>query len=147
MAEQFWLNGKPCPVPDEPQKRLVALLRDDHALSSAREGCGIGRCGSCIVLLDDRAVNACLVMAAQLPGKHVTTAEGLGAEADPIRAALAASGAVQCGYCTPGILVSLYAALQEGKNAAQAEEDMIGNICRCTGYGGLRRAIAALLSV
>lgn len=143
MAGSCVLNGAPHPLPDDPQTRLVRILAD-AGLADAREGCGIGRCGSCIVLLDGVPVNGCLVMAGQLAGRAVTTAAGLGARADGVRSALAQAGAVQCGYCTAGVLVSLVAALERGSGPTEPERALIGNICRCTGYAGLREAIAAL---
>lgn len=141
----FRLNGKPVPLPADPQRRLISLLRDGAGLLGPREGCGIGRCGTCLVLIDGRPVNACLVFAGRLAGRSVVTAEGLGPEADDIRAALADEGAIQCGYCTPGLLIALHAALSQAQGEEDVAHDLIGQLCRCTGYGGHRRVIARLV--
>ncbi len=145
---RFVLNGAPVAQACDPARRLLSILREDFGLIGAKPGCGVGRCGACMVWLDGEPVNACLVMAWQLEGRHVTTIEGLAADprAAPVREALARSGAVQCGYCSAGMVMTLthLHGLSPALGAAQARALMSGNLCRCTGYGGLVRAIGVL---
>jgi len=146
----FTLNGRPVALAAPPDRRLLALLREDLGLVGAKPGCGVGRCGACMVWLDDEPVNACLVMAWQLDGRRVTTVEGLADDprAAPVREALARHGAVQCGYCSAGLVVGLTwlhgQADVPDRDAAAAQ--LCGHLCRCTGYGGLQRTLDALFA-
>ncbi|GAB7078814.1 (2Fe-2S)-binding protein [Megalodesulfovibrio paquesii] len=134
----FILNGVPMRVETAPGRRVVDLLREDLGLTAAKEGCGSGECGACAVLVDGEARLSCLMLAAQLEGRTVTTAEGLGtlAQPHPLQASFAATGAVQCGYCTPGMTIA--AAELLARNPApdpqEVREAISGNLCRCTGY-------------
>jgi len=145
---EFELNGQPVAGDCPPETRLLTLLRERFALTGAKPGCEVGRCGACMVWLDDEPVNACLVMAWQLAGRRVVTIEAL-AQAPasfPVRDALAACGAVQCGYCSAGMMMTMtYLHTRAPRpDAQEAEALMCGNLCRCTGYGGVRRAIEVL---
>lgn len=146
MQVSFRLNGTEVATEAAPDRRLLAILREDFGLTGAREGCGIGRCGACLVLLDGGPANACLVLAGRLDGRVVTTAEGLGPEADAVRAALAEEGAVQCGACSPGLVVAMswLAAQPEPADEAEAVTALAGQLCRCGGYRGTLRAAARL---
>ncbi|MFC4809570.1 (2Fe-2S)-binding protein [Paenibacillus sp. GCM10023250] len=134
-------------------KRLLAILRDDLALTGTKRSCEIGRCGACMVLLDGKPVNACLTMAYQCGGRAVTTIEGLpGAEAaegghgaalHPVQRAFLEEGGYQCGYCTPGMIIAVTALLRDNPRPDEddIEEALSGNLCRCTGYGGIVRSV------
>lgn len=144
---QFILNGKPTTIHVEPVRRLLDVLREDMGLTGTKEGCGIGECGACTVLLDGRAVNACLVLAGQIEGAKVITIEGLARDGElhPLQQQFLQHGAVQCGYCTPGMLLSAYALLQEHPDPSEDDirEAIAGNLCRCTGYKQIIEAISA----
>lgn len=148
----FELNGDVVQWRCLPERRLLAILREDFALTGAKPGCEIGRCGACMVWLDDEPVNACLVMAWQLEGRRVTTIEALAAApaSAPVRDALARCGAVQCGYCSAGMVMTmthLHLHLQVPRpDAREAAAMVCGNLCRCTGYGGVNRAIEMLFA-
>ncbi len=123
---------------------LVDFIRDGIGLTGTKVGCGIGECGACTVLLDGEPVNACLVLAATIDGKALTTVEGLAdGELSGLQQAFIEAGAVQCGYCTPGMLLSAKALLDS--NPAPTEDEirkaMSGNLCRCTGYEKIVRAV------
>lgn len=143
LTLHFSLNGarSHCAAPAD--RRLAEILRDDFGLTAARTACGIGRCGACMVLWGERAVNACLVMAWQIDGADIVTAEGLDVipEARIVKAALTAENAFQCGYCAPGFVVSLTALLRElpGANERDIRRALAGNLCRCTGYHSILR--------
>src|SRR5512147_508728 len=117
---------------------LLQLLRDRLAVTSPKNGCAAGECGACTVLLNGEPVNSCLVLAVECDGAQVTTAEGLAPEGqlDPLQTALIDAGGVQCGFCTPGILISARALLDRSPQPTEAEirEALVGNLCRCTGY-------------
>lgn len=136
------LNGVETRLSGAALDRLVDHL-SQKGLTGARRSCGVGRCGACMVLLEDVPVNACLLPLARLDGARITTAEGLGPRADAIIAQLSTSGAVQCGYCTPGMTVSLVAALEDPErgDAEAVTKRLTGNLCRCSGYAALRDAI------
>ncbi|RBW48815.1 (2Fe-2S)-binding protein [Marinobacter sp. F3R11] len=144
----FELNGEAVTRSASDAGTLLDILRESGQITSARPGCRVGRCGACQVLLDGCAVPSCLVMAWQLPGRHVQTVEGLNKDPDflAVRDALASESALQCGYCTPGFAVSLVAGIRQRRQGSKVDltECVAGNLCRCTGYGGLRRAIARL---
>ncbi|MCA6215433.1 (2Fe-2S)-binding protein [Ideonella sp. B7] len=139
------LNGHPVQVECRPDTRLLTLLREHWGLTGAKPGCEVGRCGACMVWLDDAPANACLLMAYQLEGRAVRTIESVAADPAslPVRQALAECGGVQCGYCSAGMVMTMshLAGLQPRPSLAEAEALMCGNICRCTGYGGIRRAL------
>jgi len=132
------VNGETRTVAVRSDATLVELLRDGLGLTGTKIGCGRGECGACTVILDGRPVNACLVFAAQCEGREVLTVEGLaaGGELDRIQRAFIEAGAVQCGFCTPGMLMSAYALLRSNPRPTRAEieEAISGNLCRCTGY-------------
>ncbi|WP_345944754.1 2Fe-2S iron-sulfur cluster-binding protein [Variovorax sp. dw_954] len=144
----FELNKTAVTVYCEVQRRLLPMLREDFGLVGAKPGCEIGRCGACMVWLDGEPVNSCLVMAWQLEGRSVTTIEATAVDpaSTPVRDALARCGAVQCGYCSAGMVMTMtYLHTRIPRpDAAEAGELMCGNLCRCTGYGGLSRAVAEL---
>jgi carbon-monoxide dehydrogenase small subunit len=123
----------------------LALIRDVLRLKGTKEGCGIGECGACTIEVDGKAVNACLMFAAQLDGRRVLTVEGLGrGEAlHPIQEAFIANTAVQCGFCTPGLLMSTHALLGQNSHPDPAEisRAVAGNLCRCTGYRSILAAV------
>ena len=144
------LNGKAVEVECEPDTRLLGLLREHWYLSGAKPGCEVGRCGACTVWLDGAPVNACLLMAYQVQGRDVRTIESVAADlrSEPVRDALAQCGGVQCGYCTAGVVMTMtYLYGQEPRpDVREASVLMCGNLCRCTGYGGIRRAVQSLFA-
>ncbi len=131
----------------EPNRILVDVLREDLGLTGTKKGCGEGKCGSCTVLMDGLPVNSCMVLAVQADGKSILTIEGLTAEGEPhpLQKAFADKGAVQWGYCTPGIILTSKALLDG--NPAPSEDEIrsaiAGNLCRCTGYSKIVEAIAS----
>jgi carbon-monoxide dehydrogenase small subunit len=144
------INGLPIKLEVHPARRLLTILRDDLKLTGTKVSCEIGRCGTCMVLMDGEAVNACLTMAYQCEGKQITTIEGLGhSERDPIQQCFLEEGGYQCGYCTPGMIISVKALLSRNPEPSELEmeEALSGNLCRCTGYGGIIRSVrkAAIL--
>ena len=148
MTLQFSVNGSEQRIDVAPTRRLLDILRLDLGLTGPKEGCSIGRCGACSVLIDGEATPACLLLACQLQGRSVETIEGLHDEPEfeRVSAALVMAGALQCGYCTPGIASTLTAALRSNPaaTAQELEQALHGNLCRCTGYTGLRQAVAEL---
>jgi carbon-monoxide dehydrogenase small subunit len=145
MRVKFTLNGKKTSIETSPDKRLVDLLREDLKLTGTKKGCSIGECGVCTVLLDGKAVNSCLILAVQINDCDIITVEGLQKEEilHPLQKNFLKYGAVQCGFCTPGMLLSAYALLQENKNPTEKEikEVIAGNLCRCTGYKQIISAV------
>jgi len=121
-------------------KRLLDVLREDCRLTGTKEGCGEGECGACTVLVDGQPVNACLVPLAHVRGARVTTVEGLRGRARALQEAFVEEGATQCGFCTPGLLVAA-SALPAKVTFEEMRASLAGNICRCTGYGAIYRAI------
>ena len=141
---QFILNGKRQSARVDTRLLLVDFLRNSMGLTGTKTGCGIGECGACTVLIDGDPVNSCLVIAVSIDGKKVTTVEGLaGVELSGLQQSFIDGGAVQCGFCTPGMLLAAKALLD--KNAAPTEEEIrkaiSGNLCRCTGYEKIVRAV------
>ena len=122
----------------KPSATLLDIIREDLGLTGAKEGCGEGECGACTVLMDGLAVNACLILAAEANGKLITTIEGLahGEELHPIQQAFVDIGGLQCGFCTPGMILSTKALLDKNQNPTDQEirKGLEGNFCRCTGY-------------
>jgi len=145
MRIRFTINGQTVEREAPADTRLLDLLRDDLHLTGTKEGCGEGECGACTVLLDGRAVNSCLVLAAQAHGKEILTIEGLaqGDALHPIQQAFVETGAVQCGFCTPGFIMASYALLASTPNPTDDEirTSLEGNICRCTGYAKIVEAV------
>jgi carbon-monoxide dehydrogenase small subunit len=142
----FTLNGSPVTLSVAAHKRLLDVLRDDLGLTGTKEGCGEGECGACTVLVDGRAVNACLYPAPEVDGRKVTTIEGLagpGNELSVIQKAFAQSGAIQCGFCSPGMIMAAKALLDENPDPTDEEirEALLGNLCRCTGYVQILEAV------
>jgi len=138
------INGKSASIPSEASKRLLAIIRDDLQLTGTKRSCEIGRCGACMVLIDGKPFNSCLTMAYQCAGKEIITIEGVAAEGlDPIQQSFLEEGGFQCGYCTPGMIISVKALLDANPDPSEEEvlEALSGNICRCTGYGSILRAV------
>lgn len=141
----FILNDENVSVKVDPRKRLLDMLREDFLLTGVKEGCSVGECGACTVLIDGRAVTSCLVLAPQVNGHRVTTIEGLqkNGELHPLQQSFIDSGAVQCGFCTPGMILAAKALLD--KNQHPTREDIktaiSGNLCRCTGYEKIIEAV------
>jgi len=135
------VNGISYSTNASPSTRLLDYLREELKLTGTKEGCGEGECGACMVLLDGKAVNSCLVLLGQCYDREVTTIEGL--DAPELFRAFAKTGAVQCGFCTPGFIVSAYALLQKNPHptAAEIKEALSGNLCRCTGYKKIVEAV------
>lgn len=129
-----------------PKKLLVEILRDELGLTGTKRGCSTGSCGACTVLLDGAAVKSCSVLAIQADNAKVTTVEGLadGAELTPLQKSFLDHGAFQCGFCTSGMLMSATAFLEENPKPKNLKEGIQGNICRCTGYNSILRAIKAV---
>ena len=138
MKLTFWLNGQETTLDTPADRRVVDLLREDLGLTATKEGCGTGECGACTILLGDESRLACLLVAAQLAGGRVTTAEGLAATPDGahIGRAFVEAGAIQCGYCIPGMEMAATALLRSDAAPSRAtiREGLSGNLCRCTGY-------------
>jgi aerobic carbon-monoxide dehydrogenase small subunit len=142
----FTVNGKDCAVVADPAKRLLDLIREDLHLTGTKEGCGIGECGACTVILNGKTVNSCLVLAGQVEGGDIITIEGIQGEdgnLHPLQDAFIEAGAVQCGFCTPGMIVSAYALMEENPKPSEEEikEAVSGNLCRCTGYKQIIQAV------
>ena len=138
---RFELNGKHVDVRAHAMKRLLDVLREDCGLTGTKEGCGEGECGACTVLLDGQAVNACLVPFGQVRGRAVKTIEGLRGR-HPLQQTFVTEGGAQCGFCTPGMIMAA-AALPKNATLEDVRVGLAGNICRCTGYSGIYRAIEA----
>jgi len=134
----FMINGKREEREIPPNISLLDLVRDHVGLTGTKKGCEIGECGSCTVIVNGKAVNSCIVLAPQVNGKSIQTIEGLGSEASlhPLQRAFIEKGAVQCGFCTPGMLMSLKALHDENPDATHenVKKAISGNLCRCTGY-------------
>lgn len=146
----FILNDEPTTVCIEENMRLVDLLRDVLYLTGTKEGCGVGECGACTVVVDAEAVNSCLVLAMSVEGKHVTTIEGLSknGQLHPLQQAVVDHHALQCGFCTPGFIMSAKALLDRNPHPTREEikTAISGNLCRCTGYQQLVEAIEDVAS-
>ena len=139
------VNGKEYPVEVKPNEILLNVLRDRLGLMGTKYGCGIGECGACTVLLEGRAILSCQTLAFTADGKKITTVEGLEKDGslDPLQQAFIDEGAVQCGYCTPGMILSAKALLDAKSDPSNEEikQAIRGNLCRCTGYTSIVRAI------
>jgi aerobic carbon-monoxide dehydrogenase small subunit len=144
----FVLNGESIQVEIEPHLTLLQLIREKLGLTGTKEGCGMGECGACTVLVDGSAINSCLFPAMEVEGRTVTTIEGLAdtqGDLHPIQKAFIENGGVQCGFCTPGMVLSAKALLDENPSPTEEEirNSISGNLCRCTGYAQIVQAIKA----
>lgn len=142
---KFIVNKKEYEIKVESRRTLLDVLRYDLRLTGTKEGCGTGSCGSCTVLMDGKAVNSCLVFIHEAEGREITTIEGLSdnGELHPLQQAFIDEGAVQCGFCTPGMILSAKALLDNDPQPTEVgiREGIAGNLCRCTGYDKIVRAI------
>lgn len=140
MLIRFTCNGKAVQLEAQPEARVIDVLRDELGLTGTKEGCSRGECGACTILLDGKPVNSCLLLAGKIADREITTIEGIAGKdgaLHPIQEAFLDKGAVQCGFCTPGMILSTKALLDENSapELAEIEEALSGNLCRCTGYG------------
>lgn len=142
------INGESYEVTVEPWRTLVDVIREEIGLTGTKEACSTGECGACTVLLNGKPVNSCVVLAVEAQDKEIMTIEGLtqGGKLDPLQEAFIKYGAIQCGFCTPGMLLSAKALLGKNPQPTEAEikEGISGNLCRCTGYVKIVEAIAAV---
>ena len=138
MEIKFFLNSEPIQLDVVPDRRVVDLLREDLGLTGTKEACGAGECGACTILVDGETRLSCLMLAAQLEGRSITTIEGLaeGEDLHPVQEAFIEHGAVQCGFCSPGMVLSAVDLLRSNSTPSRPEirEGLSGNLCRCTGY-------------
>jgi len=141
------VNNKAYEIAVAPNRTLTQVLREDLDLIGTKEGCGIGDCGACAVIMDGRPVNSCLVLAIQANGSEITTIEGIaeGQKLHPVQQAFIEHGAIQCGFCTPGMIISGKSLLDRKPKPTELEirEAISGNLCRCTGYQKIVEAIKA----
>ena len=145
MKISFKLNGKAVFLELDPSMRLIDVIRDVLHLNGTKEGCGEGSCGACVVLMDGRSVNSCLLPVANVLGHEVVTIEGLWQtkEFDVLQKAFAETNGQQCGFCTPGMIIAAYSLLKSNPHPTEKEirEKMSGNLCRCTGYQAIVQAV------
>jgi carbon-monoxide dehydrogenase small subunit len=143
----FTLNGKTTTLDVEPDRRVVDILREDFGLTGTKESCGTGECGACTILVDGRSRLSCLMLAAQLQDRTIGTIEGLSPDdrPHPLQKAFVEHGAVQCGFCSPGMILSSTALLQQNPAPTREEirDGLSGNLCRCTGYQKIIDAVDA----
>jgi aerobic-type carbon monoxide dehydrogenase small subunit (CoxS/CutS family) len=144
---RLMINRQPVEVPCPPERILLDLLREDLNLTGTKRGCDLGTCGCCTVMLDGRPTLSCLTLATLAEGKAITTIEGVsrGTDLHPVQEAFVRHGATQCGFCTPGFVLSAVALLRDHPHPSRAEvvEAISGNLCRCTGYTKIIEAIMA----
>ena len=144
---KFVLNGKTCEMEIKPWSTLLEVLREDLQLNGTKEGCGKGECGSCTVIMGGKTVNSCLVPAAEADGQDILTIEGMSQEEKlhPIQESFVEKAGMQCGFCTPGMIMSAKALLDENPDPTEEEirEGIQGNFCRCTGYIKIIESISA----
>ena len=135
---QLTVNGVPRTIRSAPYHTLLQVLRDDLELTGTKDGCSQGDCGACVVVIDNKAVNSCLILAPQAHGANIITIEGLAVDGElsPLQESFSEKWGLQCGFCTPGILMSSYALLQRNPDPSTEEirRAIAGNLCRCTGY-------------
>jgi carbon-monoxide dehydrogenase small subunit len=147
-AITFTINDELVSLEVEPHWTLLRVVRDELRLTGTKEGCGEGDCGACTVLVDEKAVNSCLILAVDTDGKTITTIEGLarGRELHPLQKAFIEKGAVQCGFCTPGMILSAKVLLDGNPHPSEEEirSAISGNLCRCTGYAKVVEAIRSV---
>jgi len=145
---QIRVNGELKDLLVEPHRILVDLIRQDLGLTGTKKGCGSGDCGSCTVILDGRAVKSCLILAAEVDGSEILTIEGLRSDGKlhPLQEAFIQHGAIQCGFCSPGMMISAKAFLDQCPNPTEEQVKLAisGNLCRCTGYSKIVEAILAV---
>jgi len=146
----FILNGEEVKVEVEPEWTLLYFLREVYGLTGTKEGCGYGECGACTVIINDKAINSCLYPVLEVEGKNVTTIEGLLSKdgvLHPLQKAFIEEGAVQCGFCTPGMIMAAKALLDEKEKPTEDDikESIAGNLCRCTGYVKIIDAIKTVV--
>ena len=145
VAISATINNEPADWLSEPRETLLEALRDRLGLTGSKEGCGNGNCGACAVLMDNRLVNSCCVLAVEAQGTTITTVEGCGAQdqLSPIQRCFLEEAALQCGFCTPGFIVATKALLDKNSNPTEDEIRwwLAGNLCRCTGYDKIVRAV------
>ena len=139
------INGEPAEFLTEPQMSLLDILRDEMHLTGSKEGCGSGDCGACSVIMDGRVVCSCLVLGVEAEGKDITTIEGIanGEDLHPVQRKFLEHAALQCGFCTPGLIVATKALLDRNPDPTETEARywLAGNLCRCTGYDKIIRAV------
>ncbi len=144
---KFSVNGKDYELSVPPWRTLLEVIREELGLTGTKEGCGLGECGACTVIMDGKTVNSCLVLAAEADGKQITTIEGLakGDELHPLQQAFIDHGGFQCGFCTPGMIMSAKALLDANPKPTEDEikKGISGNFCRCTGYTKIIESIKA----
>lgn len=144
---KFVLNGESCELQVKPWRTLLEIIREDLKLTGTKEGCGHGECGSCTVMIGGKTVNSCLVPALEADGQEILTIEGLcnGDTLHPIQEAFVEHSGMQCGFCTPGMILSAKALLDRNPDPSDTEirEAMAGNFCRCTGYTKIVESISA----
>jgi len=145
LTIEFIINGQKRKIETTPFTRLLDLIRDDLHLTGTKEGCGKGECGACTIIMNHQLVASCLVLAPQADGAEIITIEGLGEKGklDPIQEAFIETGAVQCGFCTPGMVLAAKKLLEENPhpNIEEIKRGISGNLCRCTGYKKIIEAI------
>jgi carbon-monoxide dehydrogenase small subunit len=150
MIIRFTLNGEEKEIEAAPDRRVVDLLREDLGLTGTKESCGMGECGACTILVDGVTRLSCLMLAAQLQGRSITTIEGLGSKEalHPVQEAFVEKGAVQCGFCIPGMVLASVDFLREHPAPTREEirKGLSGNLCRCTGYHKIVDAVEAAAS-
>ena len=150
MIVEFCLNGNPVSLETAPDRRVVDLLREELGLTGTKECCGSGECGACTILVDGESRLSCLMLAAQLTGRSVTTIEGVAGEAGMhiVQRAFVEQGAVQCGFCTPGMILATLDLLRRIPNPTREEvrRELSGNLCRCTGYQKIVDAVMVAAS-
>ncbi len=151
VATTVTVNGLAYPVELDPGTNLLTAVRDVIGLTGSKEGCDDSECGACMMLLDGKPVNSCSYLALQAEGSEITTVEGLasGEALAPLQAAFLTQGGVQCGFCTPGMLISATALLDQNPSPSEDEVRIAlsGNLCRCTGYDGIVKAVLSVASV
>jgi carbon-monoxide dehydrogenase small subunit len=147
LTMNLTVNGERYELEVEPHRTLLEVVRDDLRLTGAKEGCGTGDCGACSMIVDGRLVTSCLMLAVEADGADVLTIEGLARDGKlhPLQQAFIDHGAVQCGFCTPGVILAAKCLLDANPNPSEEEirRAIAGNLCRCTGYTKIVRAIAA----
>jgi carbon-monoxide dehydrogenase small subunit len=148
---QFQINGKQHRLDVAPHRTLLEVIREDLKLTGTKQGCGQGECGSCTVIMGGKTVNSCLIPAVEADGQEITTIEGLadGDRLHPIQQAFVDHAGMQCGFCTPGMIMSAKVLLDENENPSEADirESIEGNFCRCTGYTKIIESIGAAADV
>jgi len=144
----LWLNGEPHEIGVKPNDTLLEVLRDKIGFIGTKEGCGVGECGACTVLMEGKPVLSCIMLAMDADGSRITTIEGIstGEELDPLQKSFVQHGAVQCGFCTPGMILTAKELLDSMKHPSidQIKDAISGNLCRCTGYTKIIEAIRAV---